>query len=100
MAPAAPVSPRTWFRARTLRAPVYRLFSYFRLFLFLISYFSFTAFSIPTKNPAIDWQSRGFLEIAFWLEVPSRDANEAMPHGRLSNDSLVAQAVNKRGVHF
>ena len=56
---------------------------------------------IPTKNPAIDWQSRGFLEILYsLLEVSSRDASAAMPHGRLSNDSLVAQAVNKRSLHF
>src|SRR5689334_6916282 len=42
------------------------------------------------KKPAIDWQSRVFWRICLvWLRVPSRDGG-AMPHGRQSNDSLVA----------
>jgi hypothetical protein len=47
----------------------------------------------------------GFLEIylVLGLEVPSRDAgaaDEAMPHGRLSIDSLATQANLNCGFHL
>jgi hypothetical protein len=47
------------------------------------------------KKPAIDWQSRVFRNLFLGLEDPSHDASApigAMPHGRLSIDSLAAQA--------
>jgi hypothetical protein len=46
------------------------------------------------KKPAIDGQSRGFLENrVFLLEISSHDADRAMPHGDESSD-LIATLAN------
>jgi hypothetical protein len=52
------------------------------------------------KKPAIDWRSRVFGNLCLvWLEVPSHDASAAVPHGRLSSDSL-SLTNDKRGRHL
>ena len=79
--------PRTPFRAERWSAPVYSFHSY--------SCLSLTP-PVPAarfnKKPAIDWQSRVSGKSIPGLAVPSRDAGAAVPHGRLSTDTLVTQA--------
>jgi hypothetical protein len=67
-------------------------------------YFAFILFLLLvwlTKNPRLTWQSRVFENLfCFLLEAPSHDAvttSGAMPHGRLSGDSLAANTnLNRR----
>jgi hypothetical protein len=60
--------------------------------------------ALVNKKPAIDWQSRVFENLLYFgLEVPSHDADAAgatMPHGRLSNESLAANADFSRRSHL
>jgi hypothetical protein len=68
------------------------------------SCFSFRfGFGSKSKNPAIDWQSRGFEIVLLKSEVRSHDAcmtADARPNGHISIGLRVLQHWCKRGFHL
>jgi hypothetical protein len=58
---------------------------------------------VKSKNPAIDWQSRGFENRLLKSEVRSHDACvtvDARPNGHISIGLRVLQHCCKRGFHL
>jgi hypothetical protein len=64
----------------------------------------FVGFGLKTENPAIDWQSRGFLKnLLFCLEFHSHDAQTkalAQPNRHASIGLQMLQSWYNRGFHF
>jgi hypothetical protein len=64
----------------------------------------FVGFVLKAENPAIDWQSRGFLKnLLFCLELHSHDAQTkalAQPNRHASIGLQMLQSWNNRGFHL
>jgi len=64
----------------------------------------FVGFELKTENPAIGWQSRGFLKnLLFYLEFHSHDAQTetlALPNRHASIGLHMLQSWNNRGFHI